>query len=401
MGNEKGELDFLSYDVAPDFKKFLYSEIKIKEFDIDDLIDNIDTNFMESQSEEWIESLYEYVNYSKTIKYCSFVKTSNGDYQPLFNRNGDENLFVPISSSNNLSSISDIKFIDKDVYLKHKGFFDRQGIKEPDKIDYLRIVLDRYKEYYKLTDEDIISDMSFVLEIISQYKGTDQEEEIYSLLKQRLRFETLLNNESGMDMGYNIYIPSKELLDFTEGNNTHVEILDIDFYAKGDINKDKITSLAKRLGARSKAKLDKVYYASYKPNEEDDDYNFVYYGEEDRTLYLKSQDDKPHDFYEFCRLDDYDIVNFENMNFDKKFSVFIWESLLHYNINHVSESTLFYRVWHGSKWYEYTFESSLLKKLKETKWIVQNDSTLVRPTDILIEDFHNLGYKENENGKKH
>lgn len=395
MGNDKEELDFLSYDVASDYKKFLSSEIGIKEFDIEDIIDKIDTNFMESQSEEWIESLYEYANYSKTIKYCSFVKTSKGDYQPLFNRNGDENLFAPISSANNLSSIPDIKFIDKDVYLKHKVFFNRQGVKEPNKIDYLRIVLDRYNEYYKLSDEDIISDMSFVLDIQLQYKGTDREEEVNDLLKERLKFETLYKGEPKMNFGYNIYIPSKELIEYTEKSNYQVEILDVDFYVKGEINKEKIISLAQRLGARSKAKLDKVIYASFKPNEEDDNYNLVYYGEDQRTPYLKNQDHEPHNFYEFCRLDDYDIVNFEDMDFDKELSVFIWESLLQYNINNVSESTLYYRVWHGSKWYEYPFVSSLLKKLKETKWIALKDDTLVRPTDILIDDFHNLGYKKN------
>ena len=60
-----------------------------------------------------------------------------------------------------------------------------------------------------------------------------------------------------------------------------------------------------------------------------------------------------------------DIVNFEKIDFSSDLSKFIWRSLLQYHVDKVSVSKLYYRVWHGSKWYDYTFESSLLRNLRK------------------------------------
>ena len=397
MEKDNHELDFLAYDVTSDYKKFLINDIGLKEFDIDDLVDKIDSKFMESQSDEWIESLYLYANYSKTIKFCSFVKTNKGNFESLFNKNGDQNLFAPISSINMSGAYSDVKFIDSDTYSNHKNFFDRNGVKEPNRFDYLKLILKRFDECYNQEEE--ASDLSVILNIVNQFKGSTKEKEVYDLLRQRLRFEARCNNEPIRDLASNIFLPSEELMEFTTQNDTPVKILDINYYAESGFAKERIFSLAKILGAKSKGIIDKVLYASYKPFNEDenDNFNYVYRNVDDRSSYLESQDEKPLNFYEFCKLDDFDIINFEKIDFNRNLSKFIWETLLQYHSEYIAKSILYYRVWHGSRWYEYTFESSLINKLKKVPWIVNSKGEKVRPSDILIDEFRMLGYKEDNN----
>ena len=399
MGKSNNELDFLSYEVSSDFQKFLVNEIDLKEFNSDTLVNKIDSSFMKKQSSEWIESLYKYLRWSRTSKYCSFVKTNQGEYASLYFRNDEQRLFAPISSSINTTSISKVEFIDAETYAKHKDFFDWQDIKEPDKIDYLKVLLQKYAEdeAEKLSDKEILSDIHIVEELVSQYKNAEKEDELYDVLQNRLKFKAQYQGNSVIDLASKLFLPNKELKDYAYLTESHIKFLDIEFYVNGDIPQNDLLSLAKKLGIKTHAEIDHISYFSFDySSEQGDNVEQVYMDKNSLSQYLQEQVSKPNDLYELQGLEDYDIVNFEKIDFSSDLSKFIWRSLLQYHVDKVSVSKLYYRVWHGSKWYDYTFESSLLKKLKETKWIVKADGIKVCPTDILKEEFHKLGYKESE-----
>lgn len=400
MGRTDNALDFLSFEVNGDFEKYLEDTIGLKEFKTEDLVHKIDTQFMQKQTSAWIEDLYKYVKFLKTFRYCSFVKTNKGDYESLYLEDGEVNLFAPIGDTTN-DNIS-MTFIDADTYQLHKLYFDMMGVQKPDEIDYLSQLLNRYEDAKGISDQEIISDLNNILKIRSKYSGTPKLADIDTILKKKFKVKVLDKNGSAMANILEVFIPNRILSTYNIQTKSTRKELDVSFYTQFGVNENKLYNLTRELGGLDKGQINIVCYGNNDVDEHEvtaeDRSTFVVIekSKSDLSPYLKSIVDQIGNLQELFEVYDYDIVNIEETNIDKDMSVALWNYILQYSSDSVCKSKLYYRVWHGSKWYKYLFESSLLYKLKTSAWIVKEDGTHVRPTAIKKDDFHQLGYENNE-----
>lgn len=51
-------------------------------------------------------------------------------------------------------------------------------------------------------------------------------------------------------------------------------------------------------------------------------------------------------------------------------------------------------AWEKDRFYK--FQSTLIRDLRKTAWVVNKAGRVVNPSDISVDEFHQLGYVENE-----
>lgn len=396
MKTQDGELDFLDYETFMSFRTYLVKEIGIKEFDNESLIKRIDSNFMSLQSKEWVENLYENFKGMKRAKYCSFIKTNKGDYTSLYDKEDQPRLFAPVSTSENATNISQFLFIDAETYKNHKKFFDEQGVKEPDRLDYLNILLKKYENCSGLCDDEILSDFNLIREMLSDRNESENIEQMLDCVKTKYKVKSVSNGTCTMDFPFNTYFKTMKIEEYKKETQHDIKFFDIEFYINGGASKDEIKEFAKEVGVNDTILIDNVHYSDLTlPGE--DGFHIVRKDEYEMSPYLVIQRNRVYTNYpKFRGMEDYDMLNFDKIGFDADFSKFIWKSILNYHVNNVSTSKGYCSKYYGKKTYYYEFESSLLKKLKEIKWIIKGDGTKVCPTNILKDEFHRIGYDRND-----
>lgn len=382
LNDKEHSCEFLAYSVEYD-KKYFLEEIGVKTFGSKELANKITSSFMDEQTEEWVDGFYEYLSQQSDVdldlyfQTCPVVKLKQGRWVPMFNDKGEFQVFAPWSE--NMHGENEGRwFIDYDFYKRHQSYFDKKGVHTPNRIDFLKEILLKYSSGdAALTEEEISQDFNLILTWLKEEGNEDEHNQILSLLKAHYRIKVKCNSgRETMVEPQKAHIFSADIKELSEKTGINFPVVKAQLYQ--DLNADS-KRLLEAIGVKTEPQ----------PFEE------ISYGARyDLSGYWLNKI-KEVAYYRFCGLTDYVIPNFTTIHPASNLSKFIWKGLCESKVC-FEKAVLQYREWHGKKDRFYKFQSTLIRDLRKTAWVVNKAGRVVNPSDISVDEFHQLGYVENE-----
>lgn len=188
----------------------------------DKILKNITSDFIESQSIEWLCKFYKYILDAKsridTIKTIPIFKDENGNAVSAFDENKQEILFLPMNDVEGYKTINIDLFNNKET----KELAQQLGIKEPSLRDEIyNIILPQYKN----NNEGINTEPHFI-KFFKYYKQCPQIEvdDYIELIKKYkfIKYSSFDNNEVYRGNASDLYMPTEELTEYFKAKpNTH------------------------------------------------------------------------------------------------------------------------------------------------------------------------------------
>ena len=175
----------ITQDKAPEIRQYLMRELDIDEIRPENFLPSLTKPFLESQSDEWVLQLYEFLSGQEKVlrRYLEtvpFIRLDDGSHVVAF-ENGEAKAFLPSSSATDLPTMRSAVCATPEV----RQFLVSLGITEPDPVDdVIRNLLPKYQnEEVDVDDETYASD----IERIRVAFGTDssaQKEKLRSALRE-------------------------------------------------------------------------------------------------------------------------------------------------------------------------------------------------------------------------
>ena len=385
-------VDFLKWELIMNLDKLsdefdMFSDID--GYSIANLGYDISAEFMNKQKIEWVTKFYTFLrneapkywkissqskNTAHVFRSAPIIKTQRDKWVPPFINTNTPNVFLPIG--NNKSFDSEYNFINSE-YLKIDmavKFFNELEIKQPDENDYIRnIVLKKYEESngkrYEIDDDVLKSDLQIILSYYRKVKDTKDEVSYIKLLKNNLYF---LGTDDKLHKPEELYIKSDILESFL---GEKAIFFNIQFYKysirefKGNIVNDFLI----KLGAHTEPFIQQVnYFTRYSlPSRFESSLNEI-------------------TFYEFIRIEDYDLIGFEDAahkynRINKSISILLWNNIIPKYIDKNSA-----RIITRQKRKQYhsvnTIVSTFFYNLTKYRWIYDKNGVLKLPQVLYIED---------------
>lgn len=334
------------------------------------LLKKINADFIETQSDEWLHKLYEYL--SKNNSYWSDIKTKpiflNQERKavPAFNYEAKTKqyhsiLFLP-TDYENLSNIT----IDRGLLSNEKSveFFKAFGIQEPNLKD----------EIYRIIKKN--DDISHYFGKIFNYWKDERPQEIVDLCKDKccIHYKTTESKNRGYSKASDIYYPTPDLVKYFD-SKPDTKFVDLKNYYNfiTDVNEQQVLKdFLFKLGVRT---LPIIYKKEIKDYEERSKFNLSY-STGKSELYDKYIDGSK------------ELIE----NIDSERSKILWVFLLKYsNLTIVFKAThnYFYRT-HKEEY----FNSSEFTRLTISKWLLSINGDFVAPSEITINELAD-GYERN------
>lgn len=359
----------------------------------------ITTDFIKDQSNDWLHKFYEYLSerksYQDKFKTKAIFKDTDGNAVSAFEQNGKELhpiLFLP-------TEYSDSPYIHIHSELlkneKSKEFIEQFGIKQPSlKDEIYNQILPKYN-----TDEGIDTAQHFQ-KFFNYYKEcpTTELQDYINLIKDKsfVRYSTKKDDKIYRGKGADIYFQSAELnLHFK--NKPDTKFLDEPFYNKliDENEKKDLKDFLLKIGLSELPRLLKVEITDWqeRSNIKDEYLNALKYG----TQGYRNQGtfDKIIDgCQEFIE------------DIDEEKSKLFWKILLKLTRLHNDSYSTFERKLFGEHRYFYysqqlqTFESSVLRLIKSSNWLVSQNGDIVAPNQITINKLSDEYEKDNNQAKQ-
>lgn len=347
-------------------------------FDISHLLAYINADFIEKQSKEWLNKLYEYL--MKNNSYWSDVKTKpifiNSEQKavPAFEKNGrdfHEILFLP---SENLHTSS--KTIDSDLLENEKSreFIEAFGIKKPSlKDEIYNHILPLYNE-----DGDIDTETHFKM-FFKYWKEEGRPEDFLELIKDKefVSYKTLSDETTYRGRSHEIYFPNNELFKYFETKND-TKFVDLDdYYSFITDEKDKVLlkDFLIKLGVSELPRILNIKITDW--NERNKIKSHL--GESLKTGTSGYTGQGTFDkIIDGCK----EIIT----NIDLNKSLKLWEILGKLRISNLEGV---HKYFFYSQQYQY-FESTTLTLLRTSKWLFSDKDELVAPSEITIDELNEM-----------
>lgn len=351
----------------------------------EDLIKKITAKFTQNQTTEWLVKFYDYLNeresYKKTaLDYPILLNQNRRAVVPFDKHRQIFKIFLPTESSSEFSTVH-TDFIKIPSAL---AFFQNLGISEPDiKAVYLNKILPKYQvDEMDIDNDDLIIHTKTLLDFYQQ-SNTD---EFNLFVKNSLSlplFSGRINNAAKDDFllsAEQLYLNNESLSIFFL-DTEEVYFLDDEFY-KSFLSLDEYNQLLEILKHLHIATIPRIIEDEYTPSHEQ----------------LSTFNLAEYKWYSYKLVKDKNIDGLENIlqsiTLDK--SILLWSFLLQNmgsgwfslsNNNLFSGSFLFQKDGrHGitSK----SIESTLLKLIRCSEWLYDNEENLHSPSNITYQQLH-------------
>ena len=330
----------------------------------------IDADFIQCQTFQWLNNLYEYLlerkSYRDHVKDKPIFIDANGKAVSAFEKNSNVlKLFLPVKEGSEFTTIHE-GFVRNETSMK---FFDSFGIKKPSLEDEI------YNKILPLYDGDKYIDTAQHFRKIFNYYNECPNPKISSYLESLKKNEIIIYNKNKESFrGYpgEIYYPTPELLFYFDGN-PETQFLDMEFYQKL-INESEHETLEKFFKDLGISKLPRMYEKSVSAG----DVGFPYAAQ---SLYDKKMDG--------CE-------DFLRRAMTKDRSILLWKILL-LIIEKLRNADELKGIHKAGKWER--FDSSLINLLKNNKWIITKNNAFAGPNDIYIDDLSDEYEKTSEAAK--
>jgi hypothetical protein len=351
-------------------------------FEMNDLLKSIDSKFIESQTDEWLNKLYEYL--LKNNSYWSDVKTKpiflNKDRRavPAFEKNGKELhevLFLPSDSLNTSTKTIYPVFLKNE---KSKEFIESFGIKQPSlKDEIYNVILPLYEN-----DGEIDTEPHFKL-FFNYWKKEGRPEDFIALIKDKefISYKTREDETTYRGRANEIYYPCKELQIYFEpkADTKFVDLEDYYNFITDEKEKQVLKDFLLKLGVSELPRIlnreitDTIEKSNIKSS----------LGESLKTgTYGYSGQGTFDKFIDGCK----ELLS--NIDIDK--SLILWNYLGKLNIAKLKGE---HKYFYYSQHYQ-SFESTTLTLLKKQKWLLSINDEFVSPNKITIDELAN-DYEKN------
>jgi hypothetical protein len=211
--------DSITSDRTPELRQYLMRELKIDEVDPDHFVRILNQSFLEAQTDDWIISLYKFLNGQPSTWHRNsekpFIRVEDGRHVTL-TINGQQQVFLPSSITTDFPTVR--RSICQDISARE--FLKRFGVTEPDPVDdVMQNVLPKYSEDdLSISYDDYCLDIERILVSFKTDSKARRETLIAALRKTKFVM--------GVDLGTrakhrfnpaSIYIQSQRLRNLFEG----------------------------------------------------------------------------------------------------------------------------------------------------------------------------------------
>lgn len=411
---QNSDTDFVFVQYYRSDLRSVATELGINNFDNNTLANKLTSNFMNCQSPEWIDRFLVYIRenartlwvvkegqvrkvskaqyYWETnsdswqelkLRFAPIVKAADGKWiAPYTLYNANCNVVLPFVGFENVDSKIFGISMDKNLYDKHKSFYEQLGIRKPSMTDYIKkVILPKYKSN-NIVDDDIKKDFKIVYEVVS---NRNSNSEIIKILKEEWKLKTISGDSVKLSTPTNLYQNSEEIKLFVSGSNSYTFFYS-DFYVNENVDKSNVEKFVDRLfGLKKSPAIIKKSYGQY--NLPVDAENYLLGIDLSRTY--------SPDYY------DYEMDGYNCSAPTEAWSHLYWRLLCESkapqaNSDHAKAKLKFWKKgaqFSGSNIVE--FDSTILKNLKNDKWIYYSEGTFCSPNEITLDEFIGLGYSNN------
>lgn len=343
------------------------------------IADLITSNFIKSQSNEWLHKFYEYLferkSYQDKFKTKPIFKDTQGNAVPAFEQNGQGLhgvLFLPLDDEN-----TTYKTIDNDLLKnkKTKEFVENFGIKKPSlKDEIYNNILPLYEK-----DGEIDTEPHFK-KFFTHWKQAERPEGFIALIKDKefISYRTKADETTYRGRASEIYYPTADLEKYfeTKKDTRFVDLEDYYNFITDEKDHQALKDFLLKLGV---SVLPKIFEREITNSSEKQNLNLKpsTYGYSDRN----TTTDK---IIDGCK----EII--ESINNEK--SLILWRYLRRLQNSDFTRGD--HRYFYYSQQYQ-SFESTTLTLLKRKKWLLTNTNEVVSPNEITIQELAS-DYERNE-----
>jgi len=379
------------------FVRSIAEDIGIRSFNPEDLASMLTNSYMSKQDDAWIDKLLKYIEDNakslwksgldfsekpfRTFRTAPIAKTTDGLWNPPYRSDSSQeepNIMLPIISKfGDVDPSEYFKFLDPELYKKHKKFYEDLGLRKPKIEDYIeKVILPKYVGN-DFSEKDMQNDFQTIYKIFSE----SEEKNVNENIKKNLKFRGYNAKGTENCSLSSLYIPDERLKEFVS-LDTGNYFFDYDFYitesfniSKDDINK----FLTNYFGL---ADTPKIISSTI-----------------DRNLPKLCEEflsDKSLSLTYAPTFIDYDLDGYNINRRTYKWSHDLWSYLTKKNnIKNFLRSDLSYCCYHKKTFEHEYFDSSILKHLKEDEWICFDEKTYHKPSDITVKEFNEHNYHPN------
>jgi hypothetical protein len=344
------------------------------------IADLITSNFIKTQSNEWLHKFYEYLSerksYQDKFKTKPIFKDSQGNAVAAFDKNGGELhgiLFLPLDEAN-----STYKTIDPELLKnkKTKEFIENFGIKKPSlKDEIYNNILPLYE-----TDEGIDTRPHFKI-FFRYWKEEGRPEDFINLIKDKsfVLYKTNDDETRYRGVASDIYYPTSDLEKYfeTKSDTKFVDLEDYHRFIADEKEQKVLKDFLLKLGVSEKVRVTR----KEKRHWDNHVIYFANHGWHQRGLDGFDKDIIVDGLEEaLC-----------NVNFDN--SKFIWNKIA------IKQSSCIYGIIESATRQDYSnstrnsqYSEKFGKILKESKWLLSNNGEFVAPNEITINELSD-GYE--------
>ena len=342
------------------------------------IADLITSNFIKTQSNEWLHKFYEYLSerksYQDKFKTKPIFKDSQGNAVAAFDKIGGELhgiLFLPLDEANSTYKTIDLELLKNN---KTKEFVENFGINKPSlKDEIYNNILPFYEK-----DGEIDTETHFK-KFFTYWKNAGRPEEFISLIedKEFVSYKTNEDETTYRGIANEIYYPTTDLVKYFE-SKPDTKFVDLDDYYSF-ITEEKEQQILKefllKLGVSLLPRIfeKEITDASIKAKL---NLRQSTYGYNDRNTTTDRIIDGCNEI---------------TKNIDNEKSLILWRYLKKLSSYEYSQGS--HRYFYYSQQYQ-SFESNALTILKKRKWLLADSGEFVAPSEICINELSN-GYDSN------
>ncbi len=385
--NEDREVAWLSRDITHDrtleFWQYLNNELGIKELRADAIIQSLDKGFLEAQSDEWIQNLYEFLNgqpaLKKYITELPLIRLENGTHE-VSKEDDQIRVFLPGPVETGFPTVCADVCISEDA----KAFLMSLGLTEPDPVDdIIWHILPKYrKNDGGVGDAEYKADIQRILKAFSTDSKAQREKLVDELRETSFVKSVEIGGESkGFSKPNDIYISTKRL------NNLFAEIPKVLFVDNSHscLQGEGIRDLLVSCGAARWLKPVESEWSYTETQLEEIRHSE---GLERASWQYIAKDKKLRGLESLLNL-----MPELTVDLQREKAGLLWDALIDVERQRGRDAFLIEYQWsysHTSK--EAFLDAYFVRKLRDTAWVPDPNGRLQRPERVLFDD---LGWEHN------
>jgi len=384
----------ITVDRTPALLKYLTKELEIKEYTPDDFARKVSEEFFKAKPDKWMIRFYEFLNGKQESLWRSgigkdegvlrkkpIIRLSNGEHIQPFDSEGKPKVFLPLAKRQ-----SDYDTVSSKV-IQSKASLDfiknKLGIKEPNLFDKIKIrVVPLYQDETNSPNKvEHIKHCKFILDVYSNSNDVVKGDLVELFNETSVKFIQAANAKTGEQSYQNyqyVYLQHPSLKNFFRLSE-NIYFLNESVYSS--LPQEQLLSFLKKSGVK-----DYAWKIEFDPMFNEEKKRLLRLNSSYRSDEITSYHTSTVTDYKLEGLDD--ILGQELIS--KEDSILIWEIVTTCIKN---DSNLFRGKYKWFRNYERqtTFESHLLKCLKNNSWLFISDEKEHPqiPSEILLKDLSN------------